>query len=93
MSMPGSAYDKLGKSLAKLVGKLPEAQIACDTKRVASRLRHSTLKGDEQLASLDVTSLFTMVPLHETVIKTADLLSHRGIIDEVCSRDTIEQPF
>ena len=91
MSMPGSAYDKLGKTLAKLVGKLPEAQIACDTKRVASRLRHSTLKGDEQLASLDVTSLFTMVPLHETVIKTADLLSQRGIIDEVCSRDTIEQ--
>ena len=90
VSMPGSTYDNLGKVLAHLVGRLPEAQIACDTKRVAARLRKSVLNPGEQLASLDVTSLFTMVPLHETIAKTADLLANSGVIDKICDKGTIE---
>ena len=43
-------------------GRLLEAKFACDTKRVASRLRKIDLILDEKLASLDVTSLFTKVP-------------------------------
>ena len=89
--IPGSAYDRLGNVLARLVGHLPKAEIACDTKRVASRLRKIILLPDEKLVSLDVTSLFTMVPLHETVTKTAKLLAETGIIDEVCNQNTIEK--
>ena len=69
-SIPGSAYDRFGNALARLVGRLPEAKIACDTKRVTRRLRKINVP-DEKLVSPDVASLFTMVPLHETVTKTA----------------------
>ena len=41
--------------------------------------------------SLDVTSLFTKVPLRETVTKTAKLPAETEIVDGICDQNTIEK--
>ena len=90
VSMPGSVYDRLGQALAQLVSKLPQAQIACDTKRVANRLRKTELDENEQFVSLDVSSLFTNVPLRETVKLAVELLHQSGALDGHFSKETAE---
>ena len=82
MFIPGSAYNRLVNVSARLVGRFSEAKNACDTKRVDSRLRKINLF-PEKLVSLDVTSLFTMVPLHGTVTKTANVIAEIGISDAI----------
>ena len=89
VSTPGCVYDILGNVLAPLLGRLPEAKTACNTNRVASRLRKINLLPDEKLVSLYVTSLLTMVPLHETVTKTVTLLAETGVNDGICNQNTI----
>ena len=81
--MPSSVYANLGTCLAKIIGKLPEARIECGTKGVSKQLRNVVLKKGEVLASLDVTSLFTMVPVRETVHRTVELLDKYDYLESI----------
>ena len=85
-----AVFDRLGNVLARLLGRLPEAKTACNTKRVANRLRKIILP-KEKLVPLYVTPLFTMVPLHETVTKTAEFVAESGVNDRICNQNTIEK--
>ena len=91
MSIPSSTYDRLVNVLAQFIGLSPEDKISCATNRVSCRLRKKIVLPDEKQVSPDVTLLFTMVPLHETVIKTAKLLAETVMNDGICNQNIIEK--
>ena len=72
--MPGSAYDRVAKKVAALLALVPECQINSSTQKVSSQLKNIHLKRNECLISLDVVSLYTNVPVSESIQVCADLL-------------------
>ena len=74
VSMPGSVYHKLSLEIAEWLKKLPEANINTKVKDVQTALSALHLEDDEEIVSLDVESLFTNVPVHETISLAAELL-------------------
>ena len=53
---------------------MPDANINTKVKDVQTALSALHLEDDEEIVSLDVESLFTNVPVHETISFAADLL-------------------
>ena len=60
--------------IAEWLKKLPEANINTKVKDVQTALSALHLEDDEEIVSLDVESLFTTVPVQETIYLAADLL-------------------
>ena len=62
LSLPGSSYDNLNKTLAKYFDEI-EANIETNTQMAREILEKTELDSDESIISLDVNSLYTNVPL------------------------------
>ena len=74
LSMPGSAYHKIGTQVGEWLSEVPECQINTSSKQIADSLKNIHLDEDEVLVSFDVTSLYTNVPVIEAINVCADLL-------------------
>ena len=74
LSMPGSAYHKIGKFLSQFLGRVPECNIQTSSEVISKKVRSIELDDDEELISFDVTSLYTNVPVHESIKECAELL-------------------
>ena len=74
LSMPGSPYDNLGTAVTKWLSVIPSSQINCSNKQVMERINDVTLEEDEVLVSIDVSSLYTNVPVDEAIKEAADIL-------------------
>ena len=74
LSMPGSPYDKIGKFLSMYLSKLPECMIKVSTSDISDSLKDIIIRDDEEIVSFDVTSLYTNVPVVESISVCADLL-------------------
>ena len=74
LSMPGSAYHKIGTQVGEWLSEVPECQINTSSKQIADSLKDIHLDEDEVLVSFDVTSLYTNVPVMEAINVCADLL-------------------
>ena len=72
--MPGSACHKIGKQIAACLSRVPECQINTSTKKICDSVKETILKPDEELVSFDVKSLYTNVPVKESIENCADLL-------------------
>ena len=67
LSLPGSSYDNLNKTLAKYFDKIEGANIEMNTQMAREILEKTELFSDESIISLDVKSLYTNVPLKEAI--------------------------
>ena len=67
VSIPGSSYKNLNRFLTPFFQKLPCANIETNTKDARKALESLTLEDDEQIVSLDVKSLYTNVPVGESI--------------------------
>ena len=74
LSMPGSAYYKVGQQVAIWLSHVPECKINTSTKVICDSLNGINLSRDEELVSFDVTSLYTNVPVKESILCCANLL-------------------
>ncbi len=74
VSMPGSAYYKVAKKVADWLSMVPECRINTSTEKVSAKIKNISLSDEEQLISFDVTSLYTNVPVRESILHCADLL-------------------
>ena len=67
LSLPGSSYDNLNKTLAKYFDESEGANIETNTQMAREILEKTELDSDESIIFLDVKSLYTNVPLKEAV--------------------------
>ena len=67
LSLPGSSYDNLNKTLAKYSDEIEVANIETNTQMAREILEKTELDSDESIISLDVKSLYTNVPLKEAI--------------------------
>ena len=74
LSMPGSAYHKVGIQIADWLSVVGECKINTSTKEISESLNTIHLEDDEELVSFDVSSLYTNVPVMEAIKVCADLL-------------------
>ena len=74
LSMPGSAYHKIGMQIAEWLTMVPECGINTSSKKIADSLKDVKLEENEEIVSFDVTSLYTNVPLTEAIHVCADML-------------------
>ena len=72
--MPGSAYHRVAEKVAEWLSVVPECQINSSTKSVCDKLKTIVLAEDEIMISFDVTSLYTNVPVMESITVCTDLL-------------------
>ena len=79
LSMPGSAYYKIGNEIAEWLSAVPECKINSSTKSVSDKLKSIHLEADEEIISFDVVSLYTNVPVVEAINVCADLLYRPGM--------------
>ena len=87
--MPGSAYHKVAVQIADRLKCVPECKINSSSKSVCDKLKTVTLSEDEIVVSLDVSSLYTNVPVIEAILYCADLLYARPAEERPpVSRDT-----
>ena len=73
LSMPGSPYDKIGQVLSMNLSKLPECMIKVATSDISDSLKDIIIRDDEEIVSFYVTSLYTNVPVVESISVCADL--------------------
>ena len=66
--MPGSAYHKIGIQVAEWLSAVPECGINTSTQEIADSLDDIQLDEDEEVASFDIKSLYTNVPLIEAIL-------------------------
>ena len=74
VSMPGSAYQRVAKKIAAWLSLVPECRINTSTEKVAKQIQNMQLPPDECLVSFDIVSLYTNVPVKESIKVCADLL-------------------
>ena len=67
LSLPGSSYDKLNKTLAKHFDENEGANIETNTQMAREILEKTELDSDESIISFDAKSLYTNLPLKEAV--------------------------
>ena len=67
LSLPGSSYVHLYKTLAKHFDKIEGANIETNTQMSREILEKTELDSDERIVSLDLKCLYTNVPLKEVV--------------------------
>ena len=87
VSMPGSAYYKVAKKVADWLSFVPQCGINTSTEKVSRQLKDIELSDDETLISFDVTSLYTNVPVKESIKVCADLLFDKVSIQGI-DKDT-----
>ena len=81
--MPGSAYQNVAKKVASWLSNIPECRINTSTEKVTSELQDISLSSEETLVSFDVTSLYTNVPVKESIQVCADLLFNKMSIEGI----------
>ena len=74
LSLPGSCYENLTNQLSKWCDKIEEAKIETSTINIKRDLMEVILEEDEVIVSLDVKSLYTNVPVLESIELAADIL-------------------
>ena len=74
LSLPGSCYENLTNHLSKWFDKIEEAKIETSTINIKRDLMEVNLEEDEVIVSLDVKSLYTNVPVLESIELAADIL-------------------
>ena len=74
LSMPGSAYYGVAKQVAFWLSHIPQCKINSSTKSVCDSLKDIKLHENHELISLDVSSLYTNVPVTEAISVCADLM-------------------
>ena len=74
LSMPGSAYHKIATHVAEWLSVVDECKINASTQQISNSLSHIKLEENEELVSFDVSSLYTNVPVIESINVCADLL-------------------
>ncbi len=74
LSMPGSPYHQVAEQVAEWLAVVPECGINSSTKEISDKISSIRLADDEELVSFDVTSLYTNVPVMESIEVCADLL-------------------
>lgn len=101
LSMPGSAYYKIGKQVSDWLSVVKECNINSYTKDISECLPRVQLGRNEELISFDVKSLYTNVPLNEAIEDCTEALYsgkyERPPVDKEtfkslvssCSRDVI----
>ena len=67
LSMPGSAYHKIGEKVAEWLSVVQECRINSSSKLVAERLKNIDLNENEVVVSFDVSSLYTNAPVQEAI--------------------------
>ena len=67
LSLPGSSYDNLNKTLAKYFDEIEGANIETNTQLSREFLEKTELDSVESIISLNGKSLYTIVPLKEAV--------------------------
>ena len=67
LSLPGSSYDNLNKTLAKYFDEIEAAKIEMNTQMAWEILEKTELDSDESIISLDLKNFYTNVPLTEAV--------------------------
>ena len=90
LSMPGSAYAKIGKQVALWLSKVPEWNINASTQLISDAIKNLTLPNTDELISFDVSSLYTNVPVMESINTCADLLFNQYTIAGVSKATFIE---
>jgi len=88
LSMPGSAYHRVGEQVAEWLSKVPECGINSLTKEVCERVSSIQLEEDEELVSFDVKSLYTFVSVMEAILICADLLYRDSSTAPSVDKDT-----
>ncbi|XP_057290128.1 uncharacterized protein LOC130612790 [Hydractinia symbiolongicarpus] len=74
LSMPGSAYYKIGNQVSKWLSVVKECNINSSTKEISDLLSQIQLNTNEELVSFDIKSLYTNVPLDEAINDCTELL-------------------
>ena len=74
LSMPGSSYYQIGVQVAEWLSKVLACQINSSTEVISDKLKDVQLEDDEELASIDVSSLYTNVPVMEAIDVCTELL-------------------
>ena len=72
--MPGSDYHKIATQVADWLSVVDECKINSSSKQISDSLSQIKLEEDEELVSFDVSSLYTNVPVAESISVCADLL-------------------
>ena len=81
VSMPGSPYEKIAKQVAKWLALVPECNINSSTKEMCDDLGNHRLVNNECLVSFDIVSLYTNVPVLESIDVCSDLLFKDRFLD------------
>ena len=74
LSMPGSSYYNIATCVAGWLSAVDECGINSSTKQISDCLGHIQLEEEEELVSFDVSSLYTNVPVIESINVCAELL-------------------
>ena len=74
LSMPGSAYHKIGEYVSDCLSVVPQCNINASTKEICDKIKDTKLEGDEEMVSFDVVSLYTNVPVKEAIEVCAEFL-------------------
>ena len=74
VSMPGSCYYQTAEQVARWLSVVDECKINSSTEKISEKIKSATLEDDEELVSFDVVSLYTNVPVLETIQVCTDLL-------------------
>ena len=74
LSMPGSSYHRIGTLVADWLSEVEECKINSSSKQVSESLNSIHLGEDEEIVSFDVSSLYTNVPVAESIEVCANLL-------------------
>ena len=67
LSLPGSSYENLNKTLAKFFDNIDGANTENNTKDARETIENISLDPDETIISLDVKTLYTNIPLEEAI--------------------------
>ena len=67
LSTPGCSYENMNRSLSAFFQKLPGTDIETNRQDARKALESLSTEDCEQIVSLDVKSLYTNVPVGETI--------------------------
>ena len=91
LSMPGSAYHKIGKKVSEWLKVVSECNINTSSKIISDSLDDIELNENEILVSFDVTSLYTNVPVQEAIDHCTDLLFSGNYPKPPVDRETFKK--
>ena len=83
VAFPGSAYEPVAKKIAHWLSFVPECRINTSSDKIAKELSSNKLSDNQSLISFDVVSLYTNVPVKESIKVCADLLFNKMSIQGV----------